>query len=301
MRHLKTYLPALFALFVTSAAGVHAGTPLLLLFPAGGRAGALAGAFTSVADDAETVFYNPAGLSTTTRVNGGIMYRSLGESFVSDIFMVSADLSVPFDNYGVGTGFIYEKVDENGSYDLYAVASYSTKLGKKSAYGLGVKYLRSLVQGEGDGSAMGFDMGIILSSAPYSVGLSVQNWRQPIDYGDRRQELPEVIRIGLSYKDPRTHAPLSIEYRRIDGPDRGSFIHAGVEVPAVAGKLCLRAGYVREINTGEDSILFGLGIRLGTKQKSGLNNLSDFEFNAYDDLRVGGPQDMRVELRMRPL
>ena len=301
MRHLKAYLPALFALFVTSVGGVHAGTPLLLLFPAGGRAGALAGAFTSVADGAETVFYNPAGLSTTTRVNGGIVYRSLGESFVSDIFLVSADLSMPIQDYGVGMGVIYEKVDESGSYDLYAVASYGMRLGKESGLGLGMKYLRSVVEGEGDGSAIGFDIGVLLGTAPYSVGFSVQNWRQSINFGEREQELPQVIRIGLSYVDPETHAPLSIEYRRIDGPDRWSYIHAGVEVPALPEKLYLRAGYMRKLDSGEDSILLGLGIRLGSTEKSGLNNLSDFELNAYDDLRVGGSQDMRVELRRRPL
>ena len=301
MRNTKTILIALVFLLVASVAGVHAEPLLLVLFPPGGRAGALAGAFTSVADDAETVFYNPAGLSTTERVNGGLMYRSLGESFVSDIFRISADLSLPVQNYGVGTGVIYEKVDESGSYDLYAVASYGMKLGKETGLGLGVKYLRSVVKGEGDGSAMGFDIGVILGSSPYSVGFSIQNWRQPIDYGDRRQELPEVIRIGVSYKDPRTHAPLSIEYTRVDGPDRGSYIRAGVEVPAVAQKLYLRAGYTREIGSGDDSILLGMGIRFFSKEKPYLNSFSGLELNAYDDLRVGGYQDTGVELRIRPL
>lgn len=300
MKNKKTILIAWVFLSAASVAGVRADPLLLLLFPPGGRAGALAGAFTSVADDAETVFYNPAGLSATRTANGGIMYTNLGETFSSDAFMVSADLSLPFDNYGAGTGFIFEKLDESGSYDLFTVASCGMKLGKELGLGMGVKYLRSVVEGEGSGSALGFDIGGTLTSGPYSLGISVQNWRQAIDYDVRRQELPEVIRMGISYKDPRTHAPLSIEYTRVDEPFKGSFIRAGVEVPAVVQKLYLRAGYAREIDSGEDSILLGLGIGPIVKQKSDSSGLSGLELNAYDDLRVGGSQDARVELRMRP-
>jgi hypothetical protein len=265
----------------------------------------MAGAFTSVADDAEAIFYNPAGLAAIKQIDGGVTYMSLGHELVSDNRLVSADLALPLRGYGLGAGFVYENQADTqmagSAYNFCGILSYGMGVRSDFAYGLGLRYLRSVESPTSDASAIGMDVGMIMVSAPYYLGFSMRNWRGDLDYGTWTQELPNIISIGLSYKEPRTRTPISVEYRHVGSPGPGSFIQTGLEVPAMAKKVFIRGGYVKALGDGEDSFLLGMGVQLNLEESPGLGGLTGFEVNLYDNLKVSGHNDLRLELRRRVL
>jgi len=283
---------------------VHADSLPLLLFVPGGRAGALAGAYCSVADDAETVFYNPAGLSALSDAEVGVMYTSLGESFISGSHLVSVDLGLPSGGHGAGLGFIYERRKEDAPpdepYTFCATLSSGSAVTPNLAYGMGVKYLKSK-EGSRSASVFGGDVGVLLRSPPVFAGFSMQYWRGRLDYGTWQEELPGILRFGLAYKEPGSNAPLAVEYRRLTGSGSDNFVQAGIEIPAVPGRLYLRGGYLRNVDSRDGSFLLGIGFGLLKLSNGPLGHPVVLELNLYDDVSTGGLRDTRVELRRRRL
>ena len=296
-------MPLLAAFCFASAETVHAdGSSFLLNIP-GGRAGALAGAFTAVADDAQAIYYNSAGLALISDPEAGVMYMSRGQSFFSKNHFVSADLFLPTDRYGIGGGLLYENRTEEDSdetsYSLCGMLSTGSMVGARIALGLGARYLRC-VERSFDASAVGGDLGVLLNLSPVILGFSMQNWQGSLDYGTWEEEPPDILRFSIAYVEPSSGAPLGFEYRRVDREGE-STLNAGVEIPAVRNRLVLRTGYVRNTDSGEGSFMLGFGVRLFEQADAGSNHPLGFEFNVYDNLSSGGLRDMRVELRRRRL
>lgn len=294
------------AVFCTSGApGVRAGSLPLLLFTPGGRAGALAGAYTSVADDAEAVFYNPAGLSSLSDAEFGVMYTSLGQGFISSSHLVSVDLSIPSaGGYGVGVGLLYERRKEGSPpdepYTLCATLSSGSAFGSNLAYGMGVKYLKSMERSK-TASVFGGDVGVLLASPPFFLGFSMESWRGALDYGPWQEDPAGILRFGIAYKEPGSNAPVSVEYRRVTGPGSESYIHAGLEIPTMRRRLHLRGGYIRNIDSGDESFLIGAGFSLVELGNDPLGHPTVLELGLYDNVSAGGLRDIRVELRRRSL
>jgi hypothetical protein len=133
---------------------------------------------------------------------------------------------------------------------------------------------------------------------PVFVGFSLQNWQGTLDYGDLEEEPPDILRFSIAYKEPGSGSPLAIEYRRVIG-EEASTVNAGIEVPAVREKLHLRAGYLRETDSGDGSFVVGFGVRLFEQEGANSGHPLGFELNVYDNLSAGGLHDLRLELRRR--
>jgi hypothetical protein len=286
----------------STEAALADGTSFLLVVP-GGRAGSLGGAFTAVADDAEAIYYNPAGLSLQSDPEAGVMYQSRGESFFSKNHFVSVDLFLPTERYGIGGGLLYENRPREGSdepsYSLCGILSTGSTIGARIAFGLGARYLRSVEESR-DASAVGGDLGLLLNLSPVILGFSMQSWQGSLDYGTIEEVPPDILRFSIAYVEPGSGAPLALEYRRVDREGE-STINAGVEIPVVQKRLFLRTGYIRNADSGGSSFVLGLGLRVAEQDDASTRHPLGFELNVYDNLSSGGLRDLRVELRRRRL
>jgi hypothetical protein len=269
----------------------------------GGRAGALAGAFSAVSNDAQAVFYNPGGLALISDPEAGVMYMSRGPTFFNRKHFVTLDLFFPADRYGIGGGLLYENRSEEGSsgssYTLCGILSSGSRVGGRIAVGVGARYLRSVEQSQ-DASVVGGDLGILLNLSPLFLGFSTQSWQGVLDYGEREETPPRILRFSLAYLEPGTNAPIAVEYRHVSG-EEASTLSGGVEIPAVQRKLYLRTGYIRETESGSGSFLLGFGVRLMEQTGAAGDHPIGFELNVYDNLSAGGLRDLRIELRRRRL
>jgi len=203
------------------------GSSILLLTP-GGRAGALAGAFAAVSDDAQAIFYNPAGMGLISDPEAGVMYMSRGPSLISKRHFLTADVFFPTENYGIGGGLLYEnRADEgaNGSsYTLCGTLASGSKLGGRIAFGVGAKYLRNVEQSR-EASVVGGDLGLLLNFSPVVLGFSMQNWEGVLDYGAWEEELPGIVRFSIAYFEPASGSPIAVEYRRVDREEGSTLLH----------------------------------------------------------------------------
>ncbi|MGH2574105.1 MAG: type IX secretion system protein PorQ [Ignavibacteria bacterium] len=184
------------------------------------RASALAGAFETYTDDPNTIFYNPAGLSTITnkKVSAGFGKYLLDINFgalsyaqkYKDIGWFGA--SIKYFNYGT-----FDYADENGNVsgtfnanDIMFSIGYSNYIYEIVNYGVSIKYIYSKIA-EYNSSALAFDFGLLylIPSEQINIALSVNNLGSQIDaYNDTKEKLPLDIRVGVSKK--LEHLPLRL-------------------------------------------------------------------------------------------
>jgi long-subunit fatty acid transport protein len=184
------------------------------------RASALAGAFETITDDPNIIFYNPAGLSTMTKkkVSAGFGKYLLDINFgavsyaqkYKEIGWFGA--GVKYFNYGT-----FDYADENGvtngtfgASDIMVSVGYSNYLYDVVNYGVNVKYIYSKIA-EYNSSAYAVDFGLmyVIPSDQIQLGISVNNLGAQIDsYIDTKEKLPLDIRIGASKK--LEHLPLRL-------------------------------------------------------------------------------------------
>lgn len=208
--------------FVTTSLAVFAQsesdgfTESYLQRPIGARAIGLGGAFTSIANDPNAVFFNPGGLTAQSSMPSfSTMFSSMSFGRYHSTFAYAQNLT---DNFGVGVGFnlisngSFTRRDKTGSAIGTATnQQYSASLGAAydiggASFGISGKYMRNVLQAEnllGEGFA--FDAGVLLPFGnAFTFGASVQNigsitWNNT---SSLNQTLPYVIRAGISTEIP---------------------------------------------------------------------------------------------------
>ena len=145
----------------------------------GARAFGLGGAFVSIADDASTIAWNPAGLAQLDGVNIGGMYTN---KFGVDIYFQSLGATARFSDFGAGLTVIRSSIEdipfygdsEGGffsetqtlllgslGYDLGGVLNLQTGSLSSLLVGGNLKhYSHSLLDGKGSG--IGFDLSALV-------------------------------------------------------------------------------------------------------------------------------------------
>ncbi|PIP77564.1 MAG: hypothetical protein COW85_08320 [Ignavibacteria bacterium CG22_combo_CG10-13_8_21_14_all_37_15] len=191
----------------------------LKVFP-GARANALAGAFTTLANNSEAVFWNPAGLAQVNRFDISAGYvgwfmdvkhysfsaaYNLGDIGVFGVHGMVADVGnievTTVDKLGFVNG-IYNpgltgEVIRPGS--MVLGASFARYLTDKFAFGVTVKYVRENLVYE-KASAIVFDGGLTFNSGFKSIviGASVRHFGQEVKFIDKSYPLPQTFNIGVS-------------------------------------------------------------------------------------------------------
>ncbi|ROL56437.1 hypothetical protein D9V84_08390 [Bacteroidetes/Chlorobi group bacterium Naka2016] len=210
-------------LFAQVSGGGYAGS--YLFKENGTRPISLAGAFTAVANDPSTIFYNPAGLTHCAPVPMISLSYSLLEysrNFANLTYAQS------FEKFGIGASLSSYKSGniiarnrqgvEIGNYTDYffniAVGfSYSTTL---ASFGIVAKYLNNSLQGSGiSGNGLSFDFGTKFNVLDlFNFGIAVQNVGGFVKYNTRgeKSNIPFAIRSGIATEIPLSE-PKIITFR----------------------------------------------------------------------------------------
>lgn len=270
-----------------------------LKIPVGARETSLGGAFTAVADNADAVFYNPAGLGLLEVPELSYTYNN----YLPGVSQQWAAAAYPSANgvFGVGVNYLgvkafdsYDSADNRtgsvSASDLAVYLGYGGRLQTASSllpsvrYGAAVKYIsEKLATGKASGYAL--DAGLLLLPGVKNLrfGFSVENLAASrLEFIREGAKPPLNFKTGVSYAlaSPGGAAGALVSLD-LNFPEDGSrYLAAGIE-STLYGALALRAGYS---SFGDISNGVSLGLGFGLPARGGREIRLDYSFGASYDL-----------------
>jgi hypothetical protein len=256
------------------------------------RAGALAGSFVSNNDDANVIFYNPAGLKLLSE-------NPISFSFAKhmlDINLASISYSTELSEFGrIGAAVKYinygtfTSADESGRLgeefgagDVAFILGYANELDMNFYYGVNVKAVYSSIE-KYSSAALAADLGLhyAFPEQMINIGFSVLNLGSQLSaYDQTKEDLPLDVVIGISKKLEHLPLRLSLDFHKLN-EDRDEFAQrfkaftVGAEF-SLSRVLRLRLGYDNEKRTelkiGSFAGIAGFNIGLGAL-------ISDYNFD----------------------
>ena len=274
---MKKITLAVFGLFF--AGQLHAEeTAAFLKLGVGARALGMGGAYTAIADDSSSLFWNQAGLSRISKRELGMSHAELPAQTRYDF--LGYVQPTKYGTLGVGGTYLSQGSLEGrdasgkptGGYsasDSAFQVALSRRLGDGSRLGVGVKYVRSAIA---DASAQTFavdfgaqhELGLRGPGTPL-FGVSVQNLGPGLKFQDQTDSLPLTLAAGLGYRLPMG-LTAALDYRNRPHSASSEF-RVGTEY-ALVPTFALRAGFSRAV--GSQSPRSG-----GGSSKSGSGGLSE--------------------------
>ena len=233
------------------AAGTTSAVLLRLGF--GARATALGDAFTSRADDASAVYWNPAGLaSLPTRellaehdvyledvsINRLAYAHPLGAAGSGPRRAIGASFSyLSFSGIEARSGNTAQPDGTFGASDLFGTISYAHSLSESLSVGASAKFIQQRL-GVYHAEGYAADLGVIQRFGRWRWGAVVANLGPAMKFVDSSYSLPWSVRGGAAY----TTGPAcwSAEAELLKGED--PIYRMGVEY-LFGGALALRGGY----------------------------------------------------------
>lgn len=239
------------------------------------RATGMGGAFAGLADDAQAILYNPAGLGLLERLHANATAQShLGQSSITGLMAAMPSLGLGIQLYDVGGLVQRNDNDDEGaafSYGQFAfLGAGALRLGSLIgvpslnglSFGLRFKFLSVNTLAAGSGSTFALDPSMLweigdmnvagLAVSGIRVGATIDNLGTGITYGSGYQEsLAMSARIGVSVV-VQSSTVVGLEFNTATG------LHVGGEhqLPIRgAGTLSIRSG----INTA-NGFTFNLGL-----------------------------------------
>lgn len=268
MRTLK--LAAL--LVLASQPSWAAETASFLNIGVGARALGMGGAYTALADDANALYWNPAGLSKLEKREFTASHAELFESTRLDFLAYAHPTSQG--TFAAGLTYLSQgKIEGRDSLgrptagydasDAAVTASYARKL-DLAELGASVKYVRSHI-GSAEAQSVAVDVGAKRALGGLTLGAALRNLGPGLKYDNERNDLPLRLAVGAVYKFAGGHAAAA---EAVNGPrGAGTDVSFGGEYQALKN-LYLRAGYTTQSaitgGTGFDAargLTFGLGLR----------------------------------------
>jgi len=248
------------------------------------RPTAMGGAFVGVANDVNSVFWNPAGLTQMEKRELTAMYNS----WFAGIHYASGAYSQPLGkNAAFAASLIYlqseieKRIDDTEDPDSLFNA-YSLAVGLSGSYALIPQMfslggtVKAISQDfdveESTGAAA--DLGCLLRMANLSLGASVQNVKLHTSIEDG--SLPLSIRIGGAYQFSKDSI-IAGEFTKLGAGDPS--YHIGLE-KWVREILAIRVGYCIGTNDNpKEGLSAGLGLRAyGTKPLEALSFQFDYAY-----------------------
>lgn len=268
MRTLR--LAALLAL--ASQASWAAETASFLNIGVGARGLGMGGAYTALADDANALYWNPAGLSKLEKREFTASHAELFESTRLDFLAYAHPTSQG--TFAAGLTYLSQgKIagrDNAGrptagydASDAAVTGAYARKL-ELADLGVSIKYVRSHI-GSVEAQSVAVDAGVRRALGQLVLGAALRNMGPGLKYENERNDLPLRLAIGAAYKFTGGHA---VATEAVNGP-RGAGTDAsfGGEFQALKN-VFLRGGYTTQTavtgGTGFDAargMTFGLGVR----------------------------------------
>ena len=268
----------------------EAGAQSLLIAP-GARADGMGRAFVAVSNDANSIWWNPAGMAFVRGRDASFMYSQLVPDLATDVnFSYLAYVqhvegwgglgaSIGYLNYGesIATDPEGNEIGKFTSYELAPAVAYGTELMNNLGFGVALKLVRvDLAPGfvqldgrPGRGTTFAADLGTLLKVPQWktSFGATLLNLGPDIAYIDEDQSDPlgRNVRIGAAYTPFETdvHRVLvAADATRFLLPGRTLAVDvwdAGLEYE-FNRLLALRAGYISDPRGTITDWTFGLGL-----------------------------------------
>jgi len=218
-------------------------------FPPGSRQSALGYAFTSVADDQWSVYFNPAGLSKIKNLSAGIYY-SPAPFGLSELANGSVVLAKKFNFGGLGFSaktFGFELFRETKISVVYANSFFSD-----FSLGLKITYNSLSIKNYGNDYSIGIDFGVLSRlSETFQLGFSAKNINRPT-YGVNKEKLSQQFSGGISYKPLQNILLVTEIEKEVRYPFNFKF---GLEYFPIKF-FAIRAGY----NTEPNNYFGGIGL-----------------------------------------
>ena len=237
------------------------------------RARAMGGAYYSVSDDANAVFYNPAGLNSSAN-NIIIGYSKIFDNDFQVLNTVAISMQLPRKLGTLGIGLQSMDVDFLDvsilSEKIYAL-SHSFNILNDIHSNLDIGYTFNMyhlsIDGFGEQPAFGINLGALATVHQRTqIGFTITNLNNPSVGEDNAHDLPQKMSIGISYH-PYTDVITSLELKKT--MNSKTEIHAGAEAKIVE-MLTLRCG-VRSEPTS-----YSMGARFDM-----YNIVVDYGFNTH--------------------
>jgi len=259
-------------LILASQASWAAETASFLNIGVGARGLGMGGAYTALADDANALYWNPAGLSKLGKREFTASHAEMFESTRLDFLAYAHPTSQG--TFAAGLTYLSQgKIDgrdslgrQTAGYDASDTAlslGYARKL-EIADLGATFKYLRSHI-GSSEAQGVAADIGAKRAFDRVSIGAALRNLGPGLKFQDQRNDLPLRLAVGAAYKFAGGHTAAAelVNGPRGAGTD-GSF---GGEFQAVKN-LYMRAGYTTQTaitgGTGFNAargLTLGLGLR----------------------------------------
>lgn len=234
----------------------------------GARGLGMGGAYTALADDANALYWNPAGLSKLEKREFTASHAEMFESTRLDFLAYAHPTSQG--TFAAGLTYLSQgKIDgrdnlgrQTADYDASDAAvslGYARKL-EIADLGATFKYLRSHI-GSTEAQGVAVDVGAKRAFDRVSVGAALRNLGPGLKFQDQRNDLPLRLALGGAYKFTGGHSAAA---ELVNGP-RGAGTDAsfGGEYQAVKN-LYLRAGYTTQTAiTGGSGFDVARGLTMG--------------------------------------
>jgi len=254
---LGIFALALALIIATSVSAGDAGNSSLFAVGAGARALGMGGAFTSLADDATAVYYNPACLPHLEFHEVSFMHMQLFEGTVYDF----ASWAHPLLGLG-GVGIAYMRIGTSdivrrsnfvneGWFDFSTsqlLVSAGRELEGGVTAGVTLKVINQSLDNLTD-NGFGMDLGLRIDLTDrISTGLIVRDIvPAAIKLKNETEHFPTSVTAGLSLRkihlSDMINVTGSVDLEKSEG--RSALVHAGAEMVA-KGRYSLRAGYDRD-------------------------------------------------------
>lgn len=247
---------ALSPAWVAQANGDPTGTAAMMDIGMGARALGMGGAFIAVADDANTVYYNPAGLaliegrhvtSLYTNQYGAAGYMALGyaqKNIGAGVLLLDASGIEATDEFANVTGYF-------GMREYTAIGAYGVTVWPNLSLGGAVKHYSQSLPGN-IGTGITGDVGLLYDAGVIKVGAVARNVLGSVHYtSGETDSFDRSWGVGVSTR------PIPGLLIAADAVVKGEYtLHAGAEY--LLGNVALRGGAMW--GGGGTSYTAGLGV-----------------------------------------
>ena len=267
------------------------------------RAAALGGSFITYFDDADIIFYNPAGLKL---IEGSPISFSFTKHLM-DINLASLAYSIELENigrFGAGVQYInygtFDEADEFGNRtgefgagELALLLGYAGEVEENFYYGANVKFIYSSIANRSS-SAVAVDLGFHYAIPSQKINIAVVALNlgtQLSSYINTNEDLPIDVAVGVSKRLENLPLRLSLNFHKLtekreDLAQRFKAFTVGAEF-YLSKVFTLRFGYDNEkrseLKVGTTAGIAGFNAGLGI-------NISSYRFDyGYSSLgTIGG-------------
>ncbi|HPG29513.1 MAG TPA: PorV/PorQ family protein [bacterium] len=282
----------IFVSAVFSGNGTH--SVLFLRMPTSAAVAGLNGAYTSLADDVNSLSANPAGLSYVSNKQFLFMHNNYFEDlthnyigYCQPVNFLKGTLGINCSLFDAGdiektrilTGVTYSNHGDFDAKDMAIGLSYGKKMNENINAGISLKYINSKIESE-KANAFAMDLGAILKTdiaeQPVKFGAVIKNLGTKLKYDKDKESLPSEYKLGASslfpVNDVFSITP-SIDLIYVENEDFN--FNIGSEC-CLLNSLFIRMGYDSSIDAG-NGLSYGLGFKI--------NRITiDYAFASYDDI-----------------